>query len=247
MSRSRGFSRRLLLAVDARGYGGRTDTGQAILQESLASVLDAAARWSGLERESWERQAAGDGELCVLPPSEPEPRVVDDFVRELAAELERYNESRTPAYHLRLRLAIHHGAAMRAEMGYTGQGVVQVNRLVDCVPVRSLLKDERVCLAVILSDNVFQDIVVQGHTSLRYKDFKATTVTNKEYTKRAWLRAPGWDVGALQVVEGPLPPPSARSEQPARPQAPMGTQIRSVHTEFHERVIAEQINIGGIA
>lgn len=243
MSRSVGFSRRLLLSIDARGYGSRTDSGQAILQGSLPSVLDAAAERAGLDRKAWERQVAGDGEVCVLPPSEPEPRVVDDFMRELAAELEHYNESRVPAYHLRLRAAIHFGAAMPAEMGYAGQGMVQVNRLVDCAPVRSLLKDERVCLAVIMSDNVFQDIVAQGHTSLRFKDFKEVTVVNKEYAKRAWVRAPGWDVHALQITGepvGPVPDPAPQTPA-AQPK-----QAATVHNEIHGGIRAEQVNIGYI-
>ncbi|MBF9129466.1 hypothetical protein I0C86_10865 [Plantactinospora sp. S1510] len=263
MNRNTDFSRRLLISVDAKGYGGHTDRRQAAVQEGLLAVLDVAARRAGLHRAGWERQPAGDGELSVLPSTEQEPRVLDDFVRELHSALVSYNEDLVRQAQLRLRLALHFGAAMPAGNGFSGQGVVQVSRLVDSEPVRAILADERIPLAVVISDRLFTDVVAQGHTSLRPGDFRPINVNHKEYGRRAWLRSPGFDIHALDLAGAERPrthePASdpvsggttattpgtgtsgadAADPGPSRAAAPPST----VHTEFHDRVRAENFTI----
>src|SRR4051794_29749404 len=107
------FERRLLLSVDATGYGSQTDRRHGIMQQNLLRVLDDAAERAGLCRADWERQQGGDGEFSVLPAGEREPRVVDDFIRHLAAALRRANRDEPPVRRLRLRAAVHFGPAIR--------------------------------------------------------------------------------------------------------------------------------------
>src|SRR5579859_7297479 len=71
------FDRRLLVAVDAAGYGGGNDQEHFAMQSGLTAVLDVAATRANLRRELWIKQPAGDGELAILPRDEPEPVVVD--------------------------------------------------------------------------------------------------------------------------------------------------------------------------
>ena len=99
--------RRLLVKVDVRGYSVSDDRRQAAIQSRLNQVLSDAARAAGLNRSRWECQAAGDGELAVLPRSEAEPAVVDAFARELNTALGFVNNDLVDAARLRLRLAIH--------------------------------------------------------------------------------------------------------------------------------------------
>lgn len=234
------FGRRLLLSADARGYGQSDDHRQAAMQAGLLAVLDEAAERAMLARQSWLRQPAGDGELSILPESASEPRVVDDFVRELSAALARYNEDLRPGARLLLRLAIHHGVAIRAANGFSGQGVVAVSRLVDSRPLREALKTSGADLAIILSQRVFLDTVVQRHTSLRSSEFREVRVRNKEYDERAWIRVPGADVHKLDLPErdelpagaDPSPdspgnpaPDTEPKPAPSAPGVPAGTSV----------------------
>jgi hypothetical protein len=222
------FGRRLLLAVDAQGYGGGDDQQHVAIQNGLLSVLNEAATRAHLARDRWSRQLAGDGELAVLPISEPEPLVVDDFVRELAAALRCHNRDRIPT--VRLRLAIHHGVAMPASMGFAGQGVVAVSRLADSEPLRqALTQSTDADLAVCLSGQVYRDTVLQGHTSLRPEDFRRVEVRVKEFTQDAWLRIPGGDVHALELSDEPRRP--VDKSRPALPE----TDPRSRQPDMHAR------------
>ncbi|MBA9002991.1 hypothetical protein [Thermomonospora cellulosilytica] len=232
MTEEEKFARHLLTSVDATGYGRRTDRGQARLQRGMLTVLGEAAEGAGLDRSTWDRQVAGDGELAVLPDDQPEPRVVDDYVRHLEAALRRYNRGVHGDQRLRLRLAIHYGPALRGAESYDGRGVVEVSRLCDSAPLRAALKETGADLAVIVSDRVFHDVVDGEHTSLSASDFRKVQVKVKEFATEAFLFVPGYDVHALDLVSGGPPEP-----HPAR-SAPM------VQNNFYDHVDASGATFG---
>ncbi len=182
--------RALLVAVDAEKYGAQHDGQQAFVQKALVGMLDEAANKSGLCRSGWTRQSTGDGELAVLPDSEPQFQVVDDFARHLAGALQRHNLRLAEEFRVRLRLAIHYGTASPADNGFAGQGVVLVSRLVDGKPVRMGLSQTKGDLAVVYSDTIYKDIISQGHTTIDLQDLRRVQVKHKETDERAWLWLP---------------------------------------------------------
>ncbi|MEV6527275.1 hypothetical protein AB0M43_35630 [Longispora sp. NPDC051575] len=240
------------MSIDAKGYGGNDDRRQYSIQDRLVGVLDGAARRAGLDRAAWIRQPAGDGELSILPASEREHVVVDEFVRQLSYGLTDHNHDLVAPARLRLRLAIHFGVVIPAPNGYAGQGVVTVSRLVDSAPARdALVALPEANLSVILSARVFDDTVAQRHTSLAAAEFRRVQVRNKEYVDDAWLYVPGGDVlavdlpGAAPDAARPAREGSAHlrdgsahareeaahpREEPARRPAPASSQVTN---EFH--------------
>lgn len=189
---SNAFERHLLVAVDAANYGGGNDQEHFALQSGLTAALNESAARAGLRRDMWQKQGMGDGELAILPHDEPEPVVVDDYVRHLDAELSARNADAPPRGRIRLRVAVHFGAAMPADNGYAGQGVVAVSRLVDSAPVRdALTASPEANLALILSRQVFEDVVRQGHVSVPETEFTRVRVQVKEYQDEAWVRVIG--------------------------------------------------------
>jgi hypothetical protein len=186
------FDRRLLVAVDAMGYGSGTDRDHFAVQAGLTKVLEVAAANAGLRRDLWLTQQAGDGELAILPRDEPEPVVVDQYVRHLDEALAAHNADPASGRRIRLRMAVHFGAAMRADNGYAGQGVVAVSRLVDSPPVKQALANAPdASLAVILSRQIYDDVVRQGHISVPEAEFIKVGVQVKEYRDEAWVRVVG--------------------------------------------------------
>jgi hypothetical protein len=188
------FSRVLLLAVDAWRYGPRDDRQQFDLQRHLEEALSVAAARSGLDRSGWRIQDAGDGLLALLPDSGSEPVLVDPFIRELDTWLARHNHDLLPGARLRLRIAVHHGPAIQAQLGYASGAVVHACRLRDSRPVRDALDaapEANLVLAV--SALVFEDVIRQRHTSLSANDFMKVEITDevKNFTATAWLRVPG--------------------------------------------------------
>ncbi len=229
MDYSTEVSRRLMVAVDASRFSSRDDVGQHGLEAALLGILTTAAARAGLQRGLWVRQVSGDGELAVLPESEPEPLVVDHLVQELSALLADHNYERTDAARLRLRMAVHHGTVYPAALGYAGQGVVEVNRLLDSQVVRSTLMVSGADLVLALSSRVYQDTVQQRRTRHAPKAFRCVEVRNKEYVGEAYLYVPGTDVHALPLGLHPAAAPTVKPEPapaPAPAPAPTGTGTR---------------------
>lgn len=217
MARNTEFSLRVLLSVDAVDYGTGDDQRHRAIQTGLLAVLDHAAAQAGLDRSAWAKQQAGDGELAILPAdqSDREPVVVDDFVRELSVALARHNEDLKDEARLRLRLAIHFGAVAPGANGYVGKGVVTVSRLVECTQIKNALRMMHTAnLAVILSAQVFNDVVVPRYTALPRTAFREVPVRHKEFAEPAYLLLPGYDIAALELpaTEGGEPSGAAETQ-----------------------------------
>ncbi|CNE35749.1 Uncharacterised protein [Mycobacterium tuberculosis] len=231
-----------MISVDATGYGSGDDQRQSDIQAGLLEVLDRAAASAGLDRDTWERQGAGDGEFSVLLPQTAEGRLVGDFPRHLAAFLDRRNGDAPWENRLRLRLAIHYGTAVADVNGRSGQGPVEVARLCDSPPLRVALKESKADLAVMLSDRIFTDIVRHGHAlSVAAEDFREVEVKVKEFSERGWLWIPrGRDVHSLALVLTPDEEAASTATSGGVSPKPSG----SVHNEFHKRVDARGANFG---
>jgi hypothetical protein len=228
------FSRRVLLCLDAKGYGTRDDRQQDDLQHDLVRITSLAASRAGLERSLWDVQYSGDGALAVLPSNVPESRVIDDFTRQLSYALADHNHDRTESARLRLRLAIHQGLVRSSAAGFAGQGPVSVARMADSEPVRAaLLAFRSAHLVVILSASLFTEVVTQRHTRLAQKDFREVRIKNKTFTATGWLHVPGHDVHELSLEGGPVrEDASAKRVREPDPNAAMVTHIHNgVHGE----------------
>ncbi|MET4659991.1 hypothetical protein ABID80_003711 [Streptomyces sp. PvP037] len=208
------FRRRLLLAVDAKGYGRVDVVTQRQLQEAIQKLLTAAADASGLERERWETQVGGDSVLAVLPEGASEPHLVDTFMRHLDAGLREFNHTRMREAWLRLRVAVHFGTAAVAANGFEGRAPVEIGRMLDSAPLRSALDAApEACMALAVSSTVFNDVVREAYTTIRAREFHEVRIEEKEYAGRIWIRVPGHD--------GPLPGPGA-AWAGAAPSGPAG-------------------------
>ncbi|MFC4015750.1 hypothetical protein ACFOY2_51665 [Nonomuraea purpurea] len=189
------FSRRLVMAVDAEGYGRGDDLRHDSIQSGLAQVMNRGAREAGLRRETWVRQEAGDGEVIVFPEGEPELRVIDDLVRRVRKALHDHNRERRDDARLRIRISIGHGVVKRGAMGFVGQVVVTTCRLLDAKAARAALKvNPRTDLVLILTDRLYEDVVRQLHTSYRPESFTRLEVPTKERTEIAWMWIPSEDL-----------------------------------------------------
>ncbi|MEU6025314.1 hypothetical protein [Micromonospora sp. NPDC047134] len=239
----RAAGRRPILSVDARGYSRGDSRRQSEYQQGLVDLMTISAEAAGLRRNDWDRQKAGDGELAILPPDEPENALIDDFCRILSENVADYNEDRIEDARLRLRLAVHNGVVQPAANGYAGAGVVVVSRLVNADPARAVQDAlPRAGLVVIVSNRVFVDTVAQGHTVTRPSRFRKFTVQVKEYRDDAWLYVPGFDLRDLILPE--VPP---HDEGPVRtpPQAGRSTNVpsSSVVNTFQGEVTAGVIGV----
>jgi hypothetical protein len=244
------FARHLCLAVDAASYSSLDSVAQHDLQALLSDVLNEAAAAANLDRDKWLKQPQGDGELALIPPDQPEPLLVDDFIRELDAVLLHRNHGKVPAYRLRLRAAIDFGVAYEASFGFAGDAVVATARLLASdVLHRALADASDADLAVALSDSVYQT-VAHRHTSLSAGQFVRSAVSEKEYTGTAWIRVLSRGSARTADPGQPKAPPSELSQRPARGAHPVGpapgagsAPETGVHNVFNGTVEAGVIGV----
>lgn len=238
--------RRLLLAVDAEGYGARPQRIQHDLRTGLARVLGEAAASAGLRPETWASQPTGDGELAVLPPEEPEERVVHRFVQELNALLLDRNRLLAAPAALRLRLALHFGPAEPSAFGHSGDGPVVAAGLCDSAPARAVLEQTSAPLAVVLSDAVYGATVLSMRVPIDPGRMRRVRVRVEETDVTAWLWAPGHDVHRLRLEDAPGHGPPGNDEAPGEDRAHAPAGVRNEYfrgaTVIGTAIAGDQVN-----
>ncbi|MFI2617508.1 hypothetical protein [Streptomyces sp. NPDC018584] len=241
------------IAVDAQAYGSNNDRRQSEIQHDLPRLLDRAARRAGLDRSQWQIQPKGDEQLAVRPVDGKEPRLVDDYVRHLVAELRDHNAQRVPEARMRLRAVIHQGLVELADNGFAGRAVVATARLLNSRPLYdALAAHPEADLALLLSDDVFRSTVAGGHTTLSTGDFSRVAVQVKEFDATAWLCVPALGVPAAAshgpgAAERGKPTAPATGEPAADRTEPAAAGGADSGTRFSNDYRADNVNVTNIA
>jgi class 3 adenylate cyclase len=179
------------LAVNVDGFSRLSGELRIASRSDLTKILDTAAGAASVDRSGWIVQDRGDGELALIPGSVPKAVLIADFVAELAAGLGTYNASRGGEGPMRLRIAFHHGAARTGRGGLPGEAPEMASRLADSFPVRAALAERPgVDLALILSDQMFQDTVATGERGLDRRRFARVEISEQRLQGVAWISVP---------------------------------------------------------
>ena len=197
---------RSFVAVDIEGYSGRDNLGHLELREALRRVCDEAFRRIGVSPDA--RQDQGDAFLILIRPGVSKVWLIDDLVRELVTALRLFNRNRLPQARMRLRVALHAGEVHLDGTGFGGESVVVVMRLIEADALRDALKTAPDDLAVIVSEQLHRDVVLQRYRGIDPAEYREVHVSRKQFSQPAWIRVPG-------LSTRPRP---ARGEQSAAPE-----------------------------
>jgi hypothetical protein len=196
-------SYRVLLAVDAERFSRSPSARLPGLSALLPEVLENAMSACGLE-EVWRgrrfAQSTGDGYVLGADPSNI-PLLLHPFLDCLQEELERQDRLlRADGRDLRLRLraSIHLGPVPDSGDELRDRVSTPTNevfRLLDAAPTRVALSRSNpdvTLLAVVISQRVFEDVVLGGYTALHPDRFEPVTaeLKNKDFVYPAWLYVP---------------------------------------------------------
>lgn len=228
-----------VLVVDTKGFSGHSDPQQQKLQALIPDVLERAAKKCGLQ-DMWMSHmfpdSTGDGFIIGFHLSFL-PRLVDDYLDALQAELRgQADYLRSGRMSMRLRVSLNYGSLPRVADARldspVGITMIDTHRLVDGKAVRALLSEsdpEVTFVAAVLSDRVYQDVVMARRTRLEPSEFAKTTIDipEKNFRQDAWLRVPTPSgnvlryglVGATKLAEKkevPAPKTPPRKEGNAR-------------------------------
>ncbi|WP_431727352.1 CATRA conflict system CASPASE/TPR repeat-associated protein [Verrucosispora sp. TAA-831] len=177
---------RLGFGVDIVGYSGRSGPAQADAQKRLAEMCHRVAQGLGLRLTDTDRQHTGDG-MNVFLPSQIQlhkalPMLLDGFDRELADDNARYQDR------IRLRVAISVGLAGIGDLGFSGEAILEISRLLNSSPLRQAVGgNPGVDLVAMVSDTLHRFVIRPGWARLAPERFERHLVKVKEYTGFAWV------------------------------------------------------------
>lgn len=185
MARSR---RSLCAAADIKGWSGRPVPEQIRAQQSLVDVVHAACRYARLPEEIV--QSSGDGVLLLPPSDVDEVAVIPDLISGLSAALVTENRLLADSARIRLRFALTSGLITPGAAGFSGAAMVECFRLLDSPPVKAALVDfPSAQLAVIISDQLYREVITGGPRGLGPTDFwpVRSELPDKGFVAQAWL------------------------------------------------------------
>ncbi|WP_441247055.1 hypothetical protein [Kitasatospora sp. McL0602] len=203
---------RAVLAVDIESSAGRGNTALLRIRDVLAAALRESAAQSGIDWGACLIDDLGDGFRVVAPAGVRKAALLHPLVHELTARLRAHNRTAGPSTRIRVRIALHAGELWLAGAGRAaGRPLEVLARLLDAAAARTLLAEapESTCAVVILSPHFHEETVPHGYPGIEPELFREVTVTNKEFTTRAWAWLVG--SGAVEPRAGRQRPPSGPS------------------------------------
>jgi hypothetical protein len=183
-----GFRLRMAFALDVVGYGARTVLQEQQVERRLRRLVDATLSECGLklDPEVVEHRWTGDGINAVLPVDIDPTVILPLLIRSLASALGADNAR--SADRIRMRMSVGAGLIERHPAGFSGQLIVDINRLVDSLALRQALADAPACdLAVAMSDQVYAMVIRPGYPGIPDGQFSPMNVVAKEFSATAWL------------------------------------------------------------
>lgn len=191
-----------ILAVDAKGFTDEPGSTHQAISGLIPKLVGLAFTNVGLG-EVWEDPSffgpAGDG-FAVGVPTKVLPYLVHPFLSELQLVLARHNASvRHGEAQIRLRASLNVGPlptdASGVYLGGNGKPRNDTHRLLDSKPVKAMLEAARpevTFLVAILSDRIYEDVVLAGYAGRHPAHFfeVVATVAGKNFAERAWLYLP---------------------------------------------------------
>lgn len=183
--RAEGFTPRLGFVVDIVGFGRRDGESKADLQQRLDTLLGEVVADLGVDRDAVPSSDAGDSRVLFLPvgvdPTRVLPIMISAIRERLARDNRRYRDR------MRLRMAIGTGLVGDGPLGFSGELVIDLHRLVDSIVLREAVAGNPYTdLALLVGNAVYDDVIRPGY--LDPADFTRVEVTTKEFAAPAWLR-----------------------------------------------------------
>ncbi|WP_282206245.1 hypothetical protein [Kitasatospora fiedleri] len=188
-----------MAAFDAKGFSELPSLAQPGASRLIAELVDESFVEAGLRQVLDERSflaPRGDGLAMGFPPGHL-PAVIDWFVPALDRAAATYN-ARCRTAPVRLRMSLHLGPVTIDGTPPDANGTARndLHRLLDSEPLKRALDESDPAvthLVAVLSDRVYQDVLVGGYSKLRpgaCTRVEATVNGKAAFRQTAWLHVP---------------------------------------------------------
>lgn len=182
-----------MLAVDIAEFTrpDRDDEIQLHLRTCLYGLLREALGRCGMPWDNGQHEDRGDGAVVIFPPDLAAQPIIDAFPDRLQCQVRRHNRYSCEPAGMQLRVAVHVGPVYRDEHGFAGDDVTYLCRMLDAQPLRRALSDSRAELAFIISDYVYEKLVLRRQSLADRRSFRRVKTQVKGTSVRGWIYLPG--------------------------------------------------------
>ncbi|MGS2619253.1 hypothetical protein ACVCAH_32730 [Micromonospora sp. LZ34] len=210
--------------VDVEGFGSRPNPVQRQVRADLYQVVRTALTEAGLDSARIDQEDRGDG-ILMIDPDVSVLMLAGRFVRELDYGLREKARTSSEIARIRLRVAIHQGMCEHDGEGWVGTAVNTTARLVDAPPLKATLAAaDGANLALIVSRQVFDDVIRHDYRSIDSSTFERVAIDAKELRgETAWIQVPGYPYPP-GVTPAPPPAPAAPEPKTPKPKKKSATQ-----------------------
>ena len=181
-----------MLAVDIAEFtrADRDDEIQLYLRTCLYGLLREALGGSGMPWDQGQHEDRGDGALIIFPPDLAAQPIVDVFPERLCRLIRRHNRFSCELGGMQLRVAVHVGPVYRDEHGFAGDDVTYLCRMLDAPPLRRALSESGTELAFIVSDYVYDKLILRRHSLAESRSFRRVKTQVKRTSVQGWMYLP---------------------------------------------------------
>lgn len=181
-----------MLAVDIAEYT-RADRDHEIqlhLRTWLYALLREALGSSGMSFDHAQHEDRGDGALVIFPPGLAAQPIIDVFPERLRCLIRRHNRLSCEQARMQLRVAVHVGPVYRDENGFAGEDVTHLCRMLDAQPLRRALSGSGSEVAFIVSDYVYEKLILRHHSLADPSSFRRVKSRVKRTPVHGWIHLP---------------------------------------------------------
>jgi hypothetical protein len=188
----RPHGRCMLLATDISGYGQRHDDEvQRDIRAQHYRILHTCLQESGIQFAECYHEDRGDGAIIVIPDRYTKLSIIHPFLDRLTIRLREYNLDVGKGNRIRLRVALHIGAASLDDHGLVGDDVNHVFRLIDAPRFKGRFSESDASVAFIASEDVYEFVIRPASMDIDPDAFDPIPVVVKETETTAWMQLKG--------------------------------------------------------
>lgn len=146
-----------VLRTDVVGFSSplRTSEDRLVIRDAIFRITNSA--FQGIvDARSEDR---GDGMLTVAGPSIPTAAVIDRLFNWMLPDLEKHNNSHDDSTCFQLRAAIDVGPVTGDSMGFSGDAIINISRLVEAPPFKKALVASGASLGIIATDFIYEAVL----------------------------------------------------------------------------------------
>lgn len=182
-----------MLALDIAEFS-RADRNNEIqlhMRTFLYAILREALGGAGMPWEPHQYEDRGDGMVVIFPPDLAAQPIIDSFPERLSGLVRRYNRYSFEPARMQLRVAAHVGPVYCDEHGFAGDDVTYLCRMLDAQPLRRALSESGAELALIISDYMYEKLVLRRQSLPDRRVFCPVRTRVKQTPVHGWIYLPG--------------------------------------------------------